>query len=420
MLRAMPPLLAPIIASAGLGALIGLIRQWRDQNSRKNPDVDMGGIRTYTFWAILGAVSALASRDYAPWTLPVLLLVVSAHQIVMRWKTHDETSPGGTSFAATLLTIMIGALIAWEQTESGVVLAALTMVVLGSKKPVHEWTDRFTAADIRATLQFVAVTGVILPLVPDRDMGPYGGFNPFSTWLMVVLISGLGFASYVAMRIIGERAGIVVSSLLGGLASSTATTLAFSRRSKEDPDRSAHYALALSIASGVMLPRVLVVVGLVNRELALGLVLPFALMSIPPILHGLWFWLRRPDAPENSDALAIQNPLKLTTAIKFAALYAVFAFIVEAASQHNLQDSLLPLSFVSGLTNMEAISLSMANHENGASGELAVQAIVIAAVANSISKIAIAVFAGDKRLRPPALLSLGATAAIGGAAAFLL
>lgn len=415
----MPSLLISIIVSACLGALVGLIRQWSDQTSTPDGNVDFGGVRTYALWAMLGCISAFLNESLAPYLLTVTFLLVGAHQVVAMAKTPSDTRPGGTTFASALLTVLVGALVYWNQRQPAVLIAATTVVLLGVKQPLHAWTRRFTADDVRATLQFVAITGVILPLVPNRSFGPYNAFNPYTTWLLVVLISGLGFLGYIAMRSLGTRAGLFVTSFFGGLASSTATTLAFSRRSKEDPALSEHYALAVVVACSVMLARVVVTVGVLNLELALTLIPPFAFMALPGVLYGAWLWFRRQPGKGLVTAPQIGNPLSLKTAIKFALLYAVIGFLVKYITSLNLlHSSLLPLSFLSGLTDMDAISLSVTgNHTSGAVPlHLATQAIIIAAVANSLLKAGFAISLGSPLLRKQISLVLGLTAAAGVAA----
>ena len=255
--------------------------------------------------------------------------------------------------------------------------------------------------------------------MPNRHFGPFGAFNPYTTWLFVVLISGLGFVGYVAMRSLGARAGLLVTSIFGGLASSTATTLAFSRRSQEDPGLSEHYAMGIVTACSVMLARVIVVVGVLNLDLAYTLVGPFAFMVLPGVVYGAWLWFRRQPGKGDVAAPHIGNPLSLKTSIKFALLYALIAFLVKAfASLDLLQSSLLPLSFVSGLTDMDAISLSVTgNHASGAVPlQLATQAIIIAAVANSLLKTVLALCLGARPLRRDITVVLGLTAAAGLAA----
>jgi len=411
----LPDLIGPIFASAGLGALIGLIRQWSEQVEKENKP-DFGGVRTHTLWAILGCISAEVSRDFLALAFPLVIIAVAVHLVAAGWNSNQTNGPGSTSFAASLLTLFIGALVAWDQLQVAIVVGALTMVLIGLKQPIHEWTKAFTPADIRGTLQFVAITGVILPLVPDKDYGPFGGFNPFSTWMMVVLISGLGFGGYVAMRLLGSRAGILVTSFLGGLASSTALTLSFSKCSKSQPRLSSEYALAVIIASTVMLPRVVILVGLVNPQLALKLVPAFLVTALPAGLYAIWYyWFQKRTKHKLSEPPALKNPLSLFTAIKFAALYAAVAFLVKAATALDWQAGVLPLSFISGLTDTIAISLSMADGQQA--GELdmslAAKAIIIATAANSLLKAALAVGLGSPSLKFQVALILGLTALTG-------
>lgn len=414
-------LLGQVFASAGLGALIGLIRQWSEQATGTGK-IDFGGVRTHTFWAILGCLAASFSHDHAPFALPMIVLVVSTHLIVSHIRHANSGSPGSTSFAASLLTLFTGALVAWGHTQEAVVVGALTMVLLGLKQPIHDWTRSFTPADIRGTLQFVAITGVILPLVPNRALGPFGAFNPYSTWLLVVLISGLGFSGYIAMRLLGARAGILITSLFGGLASSTASTLAFSKRSREEPELSSDYAFAVVVACSVMLPRVLAVIFVLSPPLALSLLPGFGLMLLPAIGFALWQWFS--SRPEKGPMVspAISNPLGLMTAVKFALLYAVIAFMVKAATHLDWQAGLLPLSFVSGLTDMDAIALSMADNLRSGSvdADLAARAVIVGAVANSLLKAGLTAGLGSPTLRRRAGAVLIATAAVGWLAVVLI
>lgn len=409
----MPDLVRFLVVSAGLGALIGLIRQWAEQTDHRAGD--FAGVRTHTLWALLGCLGAFASEAHTPYAFVAVVLVVAAHLIAQSITDHDNSNPGTTSVAGALLTMFCGALTFWEETKSAILVAATTMVLLGLKQPIHSWTREITQRDIRATLQFAAISGVILPLVPDRDMGPYGAFNPFSTWLMVVLISGLGFAGYIAIRIVGPRAGILLTGVLGGLASSTASTLAFSRRSREQSNLSEHYALAVVAACTVMLPRVLIATGLVNRDFAMSLVIPFALMAVPGIVYAGWVWLRRHPARHAGDTPDLGNPLNLSTAIKFAALYSGIAFAVKVIREQGWTQGLLPLSFISGLTDMDAISLSVARDhgKENTDASLATRAVVLAAVSNTLLKAGMGIVLGSTGLKVRLAIVLGLTATLG-------
>ena len=407
----MPELLTPIIVSACLGALIGLIRQWGDQHEQEAKE--FAGLRTHALWSVLGCVSGYAGGKQEPYVLIAAMVGVAAHLIFPVLGRRDRQPPGSTSFAEALLTLLCGALVAWGETRAAVLIAALTMVVLGSKKPIHSWARELTTADIRGTLQFVAITGVILPLVPNRPLGPLDAFNPYSTWLMVVIISGLGFAGYVAIRVLGTRSGILLTGIFGGLASSTASTLAFSRRSRESPALSEHYALAVVAACTIMLPRVLLAVGIVNPELAFRLVTPFAIMAVPGLAFVTWVWIRRRPAHRPGDTPALGNPLGLLTAMKFAALYALIAFLVRVFRAQGWTDGLLPLSFVSGLTDLDAIALSLAREGTDGHATTTALAVTVAAVANTLLKAGLAVALGSPGLRRRIAVVLGATAAAG-------
>ena len=410
-----------IVVSACLGALIGLIRQWSEQKDKPG-DMNFGGVRTYTLWSLLGYLAAFLTQHYSAAVLPVALFLIGGHLTMLHWRDGKDGHPGSTTFVAALLTCLVGALVNWGHQQTAILVAALTMVTLGSKQPLHSWTRHFTAEDIRSALQFAAITGVILPLVPDRPLGPFGAFNPYSTWLMVVLISGLGFGGYILMRLLGAQAGITVTGLVGGLASSTATTLAFSRRSKDEPELSSSYALAVVLACTVMLARVGVMIAALNTELALKIALPFAVMALPGAGFALWQWLAQRSEKQTVAPPHIHNPLGLGIAIKFGLLYALVAFLVKAATSLQFTAGLLPLSFLSGLTDMDAIALLMANslHDGSVATELATKCVIVGAIANSIMKAGFAISLGSPQLRRQITVVLSLTVVAGVLTLFFL
>jgi len=398
------PLLNNFLVSACLGALIGLIRQWNDQQEAGSDAaaarVGFGGVRTYTLWALLGCLAAFVSQNYIASVLPVSMGLIALHIVMGHVKDPTRQFPGATSFAAAMLTCLIGALVNWGHVQGAIVASAFTMVMLGIKEPLHTWTERFTSADIRATLQFVAITGVILPLVPDRAIGPYQAFNPYSIWMMVVLISGIGFLGYVLMRMLGNKAGITATGLVAGLASSTATTLAFSKRSKDVPGLASDYALAVILACTTMYARLAVMIGIIDRQLLGVLIVPIVIQAAPGILYTVWFWFSMRKIPATEvQTPALGNPLSLKTSIQFALLYGVAAFLIKVVTAHGWTDAVLPLSFLSGLTSVDAMSLLMANNHNAGITllQLAAQAVIITCVANNVAKAGIAIVCGSRR-----------------------
>ena len=244
----MPELLKALLTSASLGALLGLERQWSSE--RESPGKDaVAGVRTFALWAIMGTLCAWFGREVQPgFFLAGFAAMTVFLALSLRHRAAEDRDVGLTTSAVGLATYLLGGLVLHGHGKTAVVVAISMLLLLASKQWLHDLSRRFSTTDVYQALQFAAVTGIILPLVPDRPLGPYGAFNPFMIWLMVVLVSGLGFFGYVAMRIFGENRGIAFTGLLGGLASSTATTLAMSRQSREIPGTGRLCALAVVLA----------------------------------------------------------------------------------------------------------------------------------------------------------------------------
>ena len=200
---------------------------------------------------------------------------------------------------------------------------------LASKPFIHRWTNMLTNEDIMSLLQFLAVTGLILPFVPNRGFGPLDAFNPYSIWLMVVLISGLGFVGYVAVRLLGTQAGITITGLAGGLASSTATTLALARNSRDTPEIASTLAAGIVIANTVMIGRVAVIILAINQDLFMRILPPMLIMAIPTTIYLVWKFFLSKENKEQVDLPKLSNPLSLKLAIKFALLYGVIVFLIK-------------------------------------------------------------------------------------------
>jgi uncharacterized membrane protein (DUF4010 family) len=419
----MQDMLTALLISASLGALLGLERQWSGE--RDNPQSEPAlGVRTFALWATLGALCAWFGSE----AQPGLFLAGFVGMIVFLSLLHlrspaPEGNPGLTTSAVGLATYLLGGLVLLGNARSAVIITVSILLVLSSKKWLHGLSRRFSPTDVSQALQFAAVTGIILPLVPDRDFGPFGAFNPFTIWLMVVLVSGLGFLGYVAVRVFGENRGLAFTGLLGGLASSTATTLAMSRQSRAQP-RSGHLcALAVVLACTVMLGRVAVLAGAVSPPTAWQIAPWLLLMATPALIFAAWSWKKYPmavagDTPPN----AARNPLSLRIAVQFGVLYALVVLAVRWAEHTFGGSGVYWASFFSGLTDLDAIALSLSQLER--SGNIscvdAARAILIAAGANSLLKASLALALGSPTLRRPVGLVLGVTILLAGLAAWLV
>ena len=409
-----------LVVSLSLGAIIGLVRQWADQQEQSKAEI--AGIRTYGLWALVGCVSAHLSVFQSPLVFPAAMVVIAVFLITTNViEKKEERHLGLTSFTVALLTFFIGGLVYWEEYTAGIVITAAIMLLIATKPFFHEWTRRLTKEDIFIVVQFAAVTGLILPLVPNEGYGYLEAFNPFSIWLMVVLISGLGFVGYVAMRLIGARGGIALTGLAGGLASSTATTLALSRNSKADPELAPLLAVGIIIANTVMLGRIAAIVAALHWGLFIQIIIPFLLIALPGILWTLWAVIR-PAKDSEVDTPHVKNPLSLKIAIKFALLYGLIVFLVKLTQEVGAEAGFFPIAFLSGLTDMDAISLSLANlvRDDGIVLERAARGIVIAALSNTLFKGIFAFFLGHRDLRRPILLGMGPMIPLAGIGFFLI
>jgi uncharacterized membrane protein (DUF4010 family) len=281
-------------------------------------------------------------------------------------------------------------------------------LLLTLKDYLHRLARRVELVDVEATLKFAVISLIILPLLPNAAFGPppLDVINPYKIWLMVVLIAGLNFLGYVLVKVFGSEHGLVVTGILGGLVSSTAVTLSFSQRSRQEPAMSSAFVLAIVVAWTIMFLRVVVIVGMVSRSLAGDLALALGLMAGAGLLVSLVLW-QRTRFHGKGVVTAGPNPFELGEAIKFGLLFGVVTVVAKAAEVYLGETGLYIAGAVAGLTDVDAISLSMANlaAAEPASLTIAARTIVIAVVSNTLTKTGMAVFLGAPALRRTLLLA---------------
>jgi len=403
------------VVAAGLGAIIGLERQ-AQEDSTEDP---YAGVRTFALYSIWGAGAGFLGDRFGETafissTIGFFALLVTAYAISSR-TTGDW---GTTTDAASATAFLIGTLVWSEAHIPALALAIGTAALLRAKKPLHILSQHFTTEDIQAVLQFGVITAIALPLAPDENIGPLEAINLHEIWLMVVLVSGIGLAGYLALRLLGPQ-GLIPTGLFGGLVSSTAVTLSFSRLSKTAAQH-LHYDLAAGIiaASGLMYARVIVEAALVAPKMAEHLL---------PILLPLFFfvegaavfaWRKKQNSattPSNTDTnLPLTNPLTLTTALGFALFYGVIIFISEGLLDNLSDSSLSILGAVSGLNDVDAITLSSANLvDKGLAPSAGARAALAAVITNSLTKAGITFALGERKLARLVMRPLLAAAAVG-------
>jgi uncharacterized membrane protein (DUF4010 family) len=403
-----------------IGALIGLEREFVWQ---RTGDPEFAGIRTFPLISLLGAVAAFLSDQFG-----ILIFVVAYVGLVMLiWASyHGEIAHGHEAGITTEITALLmpflGAMMIWGYAGLAAALSVIIALLLAMRPALHGLASRMKPADLRVTLEFALISAVVLPLLPDERFGPFVIFNLRQIWLLVVLVSGISFLGYVLMKWIGAERGLSVTGLLGGLVSSTAVTLSFSRRAKEAPDLSYAYGVAILLASSVLLPRVLVEILAVNPSLLAMVALPIgAMLASGLVAVVLARRSKRAEAATVEQAVAVENPLKLTSAIAFGLLFALVLMVVRTASEFAGDIGVYAASFFTGLVDVDAITLTAS--DLAAKGQmepgLAANSILVAVIVNSAMKGGIAAVLGGPRLRRLVLLGFGLMVGVGIATSLL-
>jgi uncharacterized membrane protein (DUF4010 family) len=377
-------------------------------------------VRTFALIALSGATSAYVE---AALELPWLVLVAFASLAALVVASHTVAAARGdfgmTTEVSALLAFLVGGLCMWGHVRVAAAISVSALFLLALKEALHRLAQRIESADVEATLKFAVITVIVLPLLPDRGFGPPGleVLDPYRIWLMVVLISGLDFLAYILVKVVGNEHGIGLTGLLGGLPSSTALTLGFAQRSRDEPVLSPALALGMLLAWTIMFFRVVVVVGVVNRALAVRLAPGLGLMGAASLGICFLLWRRRRGAATGTVS-AGPNPFELGQAVRFGLLFGAVTFVAHVAQVHAGDAGLYAAGALAGLTDVDAIALSMADlavREPG-STPAAARTVVIAVVSNTMLKWVYAFWLGAPRLRR-ALLPIAAALAAAGALA---
>ena len=407
-----PELAAPVQAfatSLGIGLLIGMERERRVDSA--------AGLRTYALVCMLGCLFALLTeKTGGPWALIAGLVVVALAMVASNFSSRQEEQYRGfTSEAAIIVTYGLGAAVWFGYSTLAVMIAITTTILLYFKAELRRISERMTAKDINSMLQFAVLSLVILPILPNADFGPYNAINPRQVWWMVVLISGLALGGYMALRMIGARHGATLLGIFGGLASSTATTMMFSRHANSHADLVRMSALVILIANIMVMIRLGLVSGVVAPQLIVPIATVFACGILPGVVMALYGW-KILSAAGDLPMPEVKNPTELRTAISFGLLYGIVLLASAWLQDIAGNKGLYIVAIASGLTDADASVLSTLRLFVS-QGE-AVIAVTLALGANLLFKIGLVISIGGGKLARhalPGLIAIG-----GGMAAGLL
>lgn len=408
------------VASAlAIGALIGFEREKHKADEHLQGAL---GLRSFIIAALAGAVGALMTRAIdSPWPLVAVLLAVSG-VVVASYVVEVSLDPrksGATTELAAVATTALAALAVLGHRDMAVPLAVACAAALAFKKPLRRVVKGFDKADLLGMMKLLIASFIVLPLLPDRTLDPFDALNPYRLWLLVILITALGLVGYVAVRRFGARTGTLMTAVAGALVSSTAVTLSLARHAAAvDGNAVRPAAGGILIGWSVMAGRIAVLLVAVNPSL-LVLLWPVLLALILPAMAGAaWLLLRSTGAPATAAApvgegmasdgvtgdgaarvsAAVANPFSLGPAIRFAGLMAVIMFASALAERYLAPEALVAVGALSGLADVDAITVSMAERSlaEAARLDVAAAAIVAAALVNTGVKYGLAATAGGR------------------------
>ncbi|MGM0606553.1 MAG: MgtC/SapB family protein [Halobacteriota archaeon] len=400
------PLLFRLFVAFGIGALIGLEREQAESGGT------FAGSRTFPLFALVGAIA----QAFFPELLPVIVLAIALPlTVAYAGKIVTEGDLGLTTLSAAILTVLLGALTVSSERGAlfAIIVGGIVTVLLSAKPAIHDLVDQIDERERRASLKFILVVFVVLPILPNRELDVLYGLNPRFIWLMVGFVTGLSFVAYILSRVVGAQRGIAMTGILGGFVSSTATTVSMAERTRKTPDIYKIGSFSIVVASVVMFPRALVEVAVVNPALLPRVVAPLGAMTgVGILIAGLVYW--RSAAGPEMDA-DLKNPFRLRPALFFGAVFAAVLLVSQSANTWFGDSGIYATAFLSGLADIDAITLTLSALE--ADGEIspsvAATGIVIGAIANTFTKVGLAWLLGTVALGRRVTVALGAVSIVG-------
>ena len=387
--------LIKIFASLAVGLLIGIERGWSEREEDEGDRI--AGLRTFSLIGLLGGVWAQLAGIVEMWVLvvafaAVVAMIITSHII----GTRETKDVGVTTEFAMMLTFSLGAWAAFGYYIYAFSATAIVVTLLGIKPILHKWVSNLETREIYSGIKLLLISLVLLPLLPDKGYGPWQSLNPYWIWWMVVLISGISFVGYFAIKYAGNKIGTLLTAITGGLASSTAVTLSMAQMAEQHKNKNLFMG-GVVVASSIMFIRVLIEVAVVNKLLLDRLWLPISVMFIGLILGGSWLWFSNKDSDTGTE-IELNNPFNLPTALKFGLLLGLILLLAAAAKEWFGDEGIYVLALVSGLVDVDAITLSLSRLAiDDLNENVAIIGIVLASAMNTIVKgLLFAFFIGIK------------------------
>ncbi len=383
--------------SIGIGFLIGIEREQHKEA--------IAGIRTFALISIAGTLCgyALQIGQYPLLTI-VMALIVGASLIVAQWQkaNHCQTDPNTTSVIAGVITFGLGFILWFGHNVLVAAIAIATTAILYFRAELHSVPNKLTRKDITSFFLFTAIAFILLPVLPNTTYGPYNVINPYQIGWLVVLISGISLTGYLALRLLGKKKGIIVVGFFGGLVSTTATTMVYSRHTTKQPSFIPEAVVIIMLSNLVLFVRIAAVTAVFESSVLTSLAPSLLGGLLAGVIYVIWLLRRlQPNKDEETPDLNIENPTELKAAISFALIFAVVLLLVAWMNDTFQAQGVYIAAFISGLTDVDAITLSSLRlvSTGNIDASIATNAILVAYIANLIFKYCITVMLGTKELQ---------------------
>lgn len=381
-----------------LGLLIGVERGWSSREEAEG--ARLAGLRTFGLVGLLGGLWGLLATEVGAILLGFGFVALAGVVLLAHLQTvRRDQDLGVTTAVAALVTFSLGALTTLGHAVPAAASAVIVTILLGLKPVLHDWLRRLSQEELAAVLKLALISVVILPVLPNRGYGPWDALNPYAIWWMVVLIAAISFVGYFAVRIAGPRRGLPLTGLLGGLASSTATTLSFSRMGRRQPALHTLLAAGITLSAATMFPRMLLEVAVVGPALLPAIAPTLVVITVLAYAAAGLVWYRSRTDNATANDVTLKNPFELGPALQFGALLAGVLLLAEGAQAWLGDAGIYLLAAASGLSDVDAITLSLARMSGeDLAPEVAARGIILAGVVNTGVKAGLVAIVAGWRL----------------------
>ena len=398
-------LIKSLLIAVILGFIIGLQRTMSNiyySHGEQKDSYFVAGSRTFALISLLGFLSGWLTKSAPIIVSVVAFLVIGLIVLSYYLKAMLYKNMGMTTQVAAIITYLLGLMVYLHLEQYAIFIGILMIILLEIKPRLQKIEQNITPADLNASILLLAMTFLLLPILPDEMIGPYKLFNPYKTWLMAVIIAAISFVGYIAIKILGNKRGVLLTGLFGGLVSSTAVSISLSQMYTTQKEYLNNFSAGIAMACTLMYIRVLFEAFVINQKLALTLLLPYTAASLSGLafVYILYKHSKIDTAINLEDTDIAKNPLQLSEAIKFGLLFGIIYGAINMVENHYGNIGVYIVSTLSGITDVDAITLSLSQLATDQKLTLQTSAagIVIASATNSLVKLGIVFWMGGKAI----------------------